>query len=153
MIIVKNKQRKIFLETQKIKNSAQQILHFLNYEDFDLGILFTTPAHIQEYNHEYRTSNKPTDILSFSPHPSLKPGSRLVVIDEEEKNLGDLILCPQYIVENLEQWNMSFEERLEVLLVHGVCHLLGYDHELDEDYEIMKKEEERILRSLREDNS
>lgn len=148
MITIKNTQRKIKIDTAQLKKDAQTILDALDYGDFDLGILITTDKKIHSYNREYRDKDKPTDILSFPYHTELKAGQRIKVNSEEDKNLGDLILAPNYIINDLPKWNTSFEKHLQRLLVHGICHLLGYDHIEDADYKVMHKKEKALLKKL-----
>jgi len=147
MITIKNTQRTIPIDTKKLKQDAQKILDLLDYHDFDLGIWLTTNKTIHTYNHNYRNKDKPTDILSF-PFHTLKAGERIIPQTEDDKNLGDIMISPQYVYDDLDRWGQTFEERMRVLLVHGICHLLGYDHIKDEDYEIMKAKEELILGKL-----
>ncbi len=148
MITLKNTLRKTALDTKKIKETAQKILDLLDYSDYDLGIWFTTNKTIREYNKQYRHKDKPTDILSFSYHSDLPAGNRIVVEEEEDKNLGDLIISPAYVQDQLPELDTTLEKRLDVLLVHGICHLLGYDHVSDEDYEVMDKQEQALLKKL-----
>lgn len=148
MISIKNTQRKIKIDTDKLKKDAQFILDELGYSDFDLGILITTDKKMHEYNKQYRDKDKPTDVLSFPYHPHLKAGQKIKVESEEDKNLGDLILAPEYILNDLPKWETTFENHLQRLLVHGICHLLGYDHIEDADYKIMHKKETALLKKL-----
>lgn len=149
MITIKNQQRKIKLDTAKLKKEAQIILNDLGYQDFDLFILLVNEPTIHTYNRDYRKQDKPTDIISFPFHPELGAGNQIMPTSPDDQNLGDIILCPQYILNDLSRWEKSFEDRLQILLVHGICHLLGYDHIVDSDYEIMQKEEARLLAKLK----
>lgn len=149
MITIKNTQRTISYNTNLLKKDAQKALDFLDYGDFDLGIWLTTNKTIHKYNKEYRDKDKPTDILSFSYYEDIKPGERIIPHCDDEKNLGDLIISLEYVQKAAKELGVSLEERIQVLLAHGICHLLGYDHEKDEDYEIMHQEEKRILKHLK----
>lgn len=144
MITIQNRQS-VPVDVERLRRAAQLILTFLTYKDFDLAIVLVTDDAMQKFNKTYRDKDKPTDVLSFPFFPELKAGERIVPTCRDEKNLGDLIMAPQYIQDTLGQWDDTFEHRMLVLLVHGVCHLLGYDHLEDEEYERMKQEEERIL--------
>lgn len=148
MITLRNAQRTIKVDTKRLKQIAQQILTILEYPDYDLGILITTDRSIQRYNRIYRHIDKPTDILSFPYHDTLKAGHRIVPLCNEDKNLGDIIIAPAYVVHDLSRWEVSFEKRMDILIVHGICHLLGYDHISDKDYEIMHEKEQFILNML-----
>jgi probable rRNA maturation factor len=153
MILIKNTQKKIPIDSAQLTHDAQKILDFLQYADFDLGILITTNATIRHYNRDYRHKDNPTDILSFSYHPNLKAGQRIHPKTPDDKNLGDLIISAERVLHDAQELGVSFQDRLRILLIHGICHLLGYDHELDADYEIMKKEEKRILHHLQKISS
>lgn len=148
MILIENAQTAVPINIEEIERIAQTILSALKYHDYDLGILITTNEEMHSYNKEYRNQDKPTDILSFPYHSELMAGERIEPQSEDDKNIGDIILAPQYIVDDLERWEQSFETRIKVLLVHGICHLLGYDHIEDADYEVMKQKEEELLSLL-----
>ena len=148
MIVIKNTQRKIVINTKQLKKDAQTILRILHYDDFDLGILLTNNSTIQKYNREYRHKDKPTDVLSFSYHPTLKAGKRIKPTTEEDYNLGDLVISAEYVQQAARELGISFHQRLQVLLVHGICHLLGYNHERDADYRVMHRKEKAILKKL-----
>ncbi len=148
MIIIRNRQRKIAVDIDALRADAQTILNTLGYADFDLGVLITSQSTIRAYNREYRHKDKATDILSFPFYPSLRPGEKIKAQEPDDKNLGDLIISPEYVTHDLPQWGVSFARRMQVLLVHGICHLLGYDHILDDDYKVMKRKENALLRVL-----
>ncbi len=149
MVLIKNTQRSYSVKIAQIKKQANRIIEFLGYKGFDLGIWLTTNKTIRTYNKQYRNKDKPTDILSFPAHPTLKAGERIVSQNKDEKALGDLIISVEYVIKDAPQWNQTFESRMTTLLVHGICHVLGYDHEFDHDYDIMNKEETRILEFLK----
>jgi rRNA maturation RNase YbeY len=148
MIIIKNRIKKIAVDQKKLHADAQKVLSLLGYTDFDLGILLTNNKTIRFYNREYRHKDKPTDVLSFPYHTELKAGERINVKTEEDKNLGDLIISLEYVVADAPKWGHTFEQRMQVLLVHGMCHLLGYDHIKDEDYKVMHALEKKLLKQL-----
>ncbi len=148
MILIKNTQRKFKINIAKFKADAQTMLNALDYADFDLGIWLTNNKTIRYYNKTYRHKDKPTDILSFSFHPDLKPRQKIQVKTSEDKELGDLIISVEYVANAAQEQGISLEKHLQRLLVHGICHLLGYDHEKDEDYEKMQKKEQQLLKKL-----
>ncbi len=148
MITLKNKQN-LSINIEQLTHNVEIILKHLGYSDFDLGILLTNNAKIKEYNLKYRNKDKPTDILSFPFHSQLKAGEKINAKNEDQKNLGDIIISLEYVKADLEQWNQTFEKRMQILLAHGICHLLGYDHIKDEDYEIMKVKEQELLSLLK----
>lgn len=148
MILLKNRQRKIKIDEERMQADAQRVLDLLKYSDFDLGILITTNATIRKYNRDFRNKDKATDILSFPYHTDLKAGKRINVRFPEDKNLGDLIISAEYVVKEAEKYQVTIDQRLQVLLVHGICHLLGYDHISESDYRKMRTKEAYLLRKL-----
>ncbi len=145
MITIKNRQKKIPINTQKLELKIQKILHHLGYDDYDIGLLITTNKTIRNLNKEYRHKDKATSILSFSFHPELKAGHKIKAASEDEKNLGDIIISAQYLKDDAPTWNQSFEQRLHAIVVHGICHLLGYTHDDDKEYAKMQKIEAELL--------
>ena len=149
MIIIKTTQRKIKINIEKLKKDAQTILGLLDYHDFELTIFLTTNKTIRAYNKKYRKKDEATDILAFPYYPDLQPGQRIVPELESDKQLGDLIISLEYVQSAIKKLKTTLTKRLEVLLVHGICHLLGYDHITDEEYKIMQVQEKKLLKHLR----
>jgi|SRR5579863_1013626 len=148
MILIENNQSDIAVDIDQLQRDAQKILDLLEYTDYDLGILLTTNQDMHLYNKQYRNQDKPTDILSFAYHDTLKAGERIISHSDDDKNLGDIVIAPQYVRDDLPRWEQTFEQRMRVLLVHGICHLLGYDHIEDTDYAVMLAQEQWLLEQL-----
>jgi probable rRNA maturation factor len=145
MIIIRNTQRRIQCNEQRLVSFSTRAMAQAGYADWGLGIWITTNQTIRSYNARFRHKDKPTDILSFPFYPDLKPGKRPVVMDEEGEYLGDLIISAERVVVDARELEVTFEERMQVLIVHGICHLLGYDHETDAQYKVMQKRERELL--------
>jgi probable rRNA maturation factor len=148
MINLRMTPRSISFDIKTFEHDAQTLVNALDYSDYDLGIWLTTNATIKRYNRMYRSQDKATDILSFAYHPELKAGERIIPQLSEDKNLGDLLISLEYVQKDAPRWEQLFEQRMRVLLVHGICHLLGYDHIEDSDYQIMKRKETALLKKL-----
>ena len=148
MITIRTSQRKIAVDTAALKKTAQQLLTMLNYADFDLGIWLTTNKTIKKYNHLYRKKNAPTDILSFPFYPELKAGHRIKPHCDDDKNLGDILISLEYAQKDAQKQGISLKKHMQVLLVHGICHLLGYDHIKNSDYIIMHAQEQKLLSQI-----
>jgi probable rRNA maturation factor len=149
VVIVKTRLKKYTLNSAFFKNFIQKMLHELKYDDFDITILFTTNKTIRELNKTFRKKDKATDILSFPRHPDLKAGARIKVHYEDEKELGDIIIAVEYTAEEAKKYGVTLEKRIELLLAHGIAHLLGHDHIKDNEYRVMRRLEERLLRAAR----
>ena len=99
-----------------------------------LSIVLANDAFVQNYNRDYRGKNKPTNILSFS--------------SDEEEYLGDLLLAYETIENEAIEQKKTFEHHVIHLLVHGTLHLLGYDHEANDEAIVMENREISILSKL-----
>lgn len=148
MITITNKQRKIPIDTKALMLKAQKMLDYLEYSDFDLGIWLTTNKTIRTYNRDFRHKDKATDILSFPFYPDLTPGSRIEAHSDDEKNVGDMIISLEYVLKDAPRWGHTFEERMDVLLAHGIAHLLNYDHQTEQEYAQMQQVEKKLLSAL-----
>jgi rRNA maturation RNase YbeY len=148
MILIRNTQRKIKINIKEITSNIKKMLVVIDYSDFDIGVWFTTNKTIRSYNKKYRKKDSATDILSFPYHPNLKPGKRVKILHSEDKNLGDIIISLEFVKKCVEIKKCSFNEYLKILLAHGVAHLLGYDHQLEKDFVVMKKIEQQLLAAL-----
>ncbi len=123
-----------------VDSSAAATVAACNFEcgDSELSILMTDDAEMAELNREWRGGHGATNVLSF-PGDLDGPGSFL---------LGDVALALETIVTEATEAEISVADHLTHLLVHGVLHLLGYDHKTDAEAEKMEALEIEILRSL-----
>lgn len=111
----------------------------------ELTVRMVTPADIQYLNNTYRRQDKATNVLAF---PSALPEA----VALEYPLLGDIIICPEILVTESIDMNKSLKEHWSLILIHGVLHLLGYDHIDDYDAELMQGIEIRLLAELGYDN-
>jgi probable rRNA maturation factor len=94
-----------------------------------------------DLNHTYRKQNKTTNVLSF---PSDLPES----IQLDCPFLGDIIICPEVLLTESQQHNKSLQEHWSLIVIHGVLHLLGYDHIEEDDALTMQGIEIKLLAEL-----
>ncbi|WP_044099960.1 rRNA maturation RNase YbeY [Acinetobacter pittii] len=133
------------LKRVQLKKIIETTLRHVGYkEDCEIGVACVDLDESQQLNLQYREKDKPTNVLSF---PSDIPEEVLPMLDALP--LGDLVICiPVVLQEALEQ-KKTAQNHFAHLLVHGVLHLLGYDHETsDEDAEEMEGLEIEILAKL-----
>ncbi|PKN03279.1 rRNA maturation RNase YbeY [Candidatus Dependentiae bacterium HGW-Dependentiae-1] len=158
MIEIINDQQTIEVRIDDLKKDAYTVLELIEYADFGLGIMLVAPTKIQEFNKTFRNKDAATDILSFAYYPDLKPGERITLpaIDpeaQEKKYLGDIVICPDFVKNDLPNWHpQTFEQHMQQLLVHGICHLLGYTHDTEENETAMQEKEKELLEKLRAHN-
>lgn len=108
----------------------------------EVALLFTGDAAIAEINSEWRGQNKPTNVLSF-PAPEDMP-----LPEGENRPLGDIVLAFGVISREAREQGKSLRDHTAHLIVHGVLHLLGYDHETDAEAEDMEHREVQILKGM-----
>lgn len=113
-------------------------------EDAELSVVLCDNAYIHELNKTYRNIDRPTDVLSFA----LNEGEEEGYDGPDTKLLGDIVISLDKTREQADEYGHSFERELAYLTVHGMLHILGYDHMTDEDKTEMRKEEEFVLHRL-----
>lgn len=120
VLIQNNSSSKIKTDKKKIKEVVLAILENHSVKSSEVSILLTDNTQIKELNSQYRGKDKATDVLSFPQDIS----SEL----EDVRMLGDVIISLEKITEQADDYGVTFDEELYRMLVHGVLHLLGYDH-------------------------
>lgn len=96
-----------------------------------------TDQEIHRLNRQYRGKNKPTDVLSFPLADALHPHL-----------LGDVVISTETAVRQAKRRSLSLQEELQTLLVHGILHLLGYDHEVSRSEAIRMHRKEREVKVM-----
>ena len=137
-------------EEDTIKKVVEQVLKCENIKhDVDVYITLTNNEEIHEINKQHRNVDSPTDVLSFPMYEREEIDSlRKEKEDDVEEILGDIIISIPKVKEQAEEYGHSYERELAYLTTHGMLHLLGYDHMVDEEKAIMRNHEERVLESL-----
>lgn len=111
----------------------------------EVSIVLADDKYIHVLNRQYRDKDCPTDVLSFA----LNEGDEPEIFDgPEEVLLGDIIISLETAARQAEEYGHSLERELSYLTVHGILHLLGYDHMTEEEKKDMRQEEEYVLSLL-----
>ncbi|MCK9190188.1 MAG: rRNA maturation RNase YbeY [Sphaerochaetaceae bacterium] len=132
---------------------VNRVLEKVERDNVELSISFVSDEEIKDLNKQYRNLDMPTDILSFVQGDSKDDDDFWPCESEEEEAqvLGDMVISPDAIKRNCENFNETLENELKRLLVHGVLHLIGMDHKTNEfKTEPMLILQEQILNDLRE---
>jgi probable rRNA maturation factor len=124
---------------EQIEAWANAVLVAENTGEQEITVRFTDDEESQTLNHEYRGKDKPTNVLSFPFE--VPPGIEMTL-------LGELGLCVPVIMREAEEQDKTPTNHYAHMVVHGILHLLGYDHIDDADADIMEAKEIRILASL-----
>jgi len=126
---------------KKLKKISK-IVKFCKYKNIVFTILLTNSLEMKKLNRKFRKKNKSTDVLSF-PYFSLK---KLKTIKEKKIYIGDIAVS--YEIINSRSKGRNFNLEFEKAWIHGLLHLIGYNHVKNKDYLKMNKLEKRILNSI-----
>ena len=140
MITIDNQQD--FLESPLLERAARYTLETVAPEksDSDLTIVLTDDKQLHELNKEYLDVDSPTDVLSF-PASETDPETGSVYV-------GDILISIPRATEQAQAAGHPLEAEVQLLVVHGVLHLLGYDHASDEEKTLMWNEQAKVLERL-----
>lgn len=138
-ILIDNQQKKI-IPTATIRKKTKQILSALGCNAHEISIVMTDNDQIQELNKCYRGVDKPTNVLAF-------PMQEGRFADITPGLLGDVVISCQTAREEADKAGITLLERMSQLLIHGILHLMGFDHESSKKDE--KEMEDKSLELLR----
>ena len=141
-LYVENEQEKLQVEKRTIDalHKAMNIASNLhNLEDSTVNIILVDNVKIREINREYRGVDRETDVISFALNDFE------VTFPWEREELGDIYISVEKALEQSREYGHSFDRELVYLAVHGLLHLLGYDHLEEAEKKEMRQEEEKIM--------
>jgi probable rRNA maturation factor len=129
----------------KLKKTAQSILALVGQAEAELSLVLVGNAEMRKLNARYRRKDYATDVLSFPVEGTLAEGNSL---------LGDVIISVEKARAQARERGRTRDQEMAILLIHGIVHLLGYDHERSaKDARVMKRLENKIYRQLCEQGS
>ena len=153
-VLIDNRQEKIAVDTkleELVEKVVQKALEVEVEGDYEVSISFVDNHEIQELNKQYRNKDAATDVLSF-PLMEFEDTEEDYENEEEyvqeDRLLGDIVISLEKAQEQATEYGHSFERELAFLLVHGVLHLLGMDHENEQQEKEMLQKQENILQLL-----
>ena len=128
-----------------VTTAAETVGHLYGVENGEVSITLTNNAYIHELNRDYRGIDRPTDVLSFALNESEEPD----IADGPDVNLlGDLIISVERAEEQAADYGHSVRREMAFLTVHGMLHLLGYDHMEEADRLEMEAEQRFVMEKL-----
>lgn len=135
---IQNNQRKIKIDRRKIRGTIFKILKILDCADKEISLSFVDDEKIKQLNKQYLGKDKATNVLSFS------------LREDEYGNinpqiLGDIVISVETAQKDAIQGNLTIAQEIDFLIIHGLLHLLGYDHE-----NTTKKETSKMRKKERE---
>lgn len=171
----KNTQKNILLDRDVLVKSTSMLMGILGVSDFKVDIWFCSESKIRHMNKEWRGVNSSTDVLSFPANEFIEAE----VFDpydptlEFEKHLGDIVIAPNYVRRACKNdielrkkgvlvrdedkgcykelgYTFDMEKRLPLLIIHGLLHLLGHDHESEKEWLLMTSREMEVIEEFRQ---
>lgn len=116
---------------KSLKSIAKRILKGENKEELDISIGIVGQKEIEKLNKKYRKKNRPTDVLSFLYESS-----------------GEIVICPEIVRKNAKIFKADFKKEFNRILIHGLLHLAGYDHEKSETAALKMQKKENYYLTL-----
>lgn len=110
----------------------------------EVSLLFCDDETIKNLNQTHRNLDKKTDVLSFPQYVDLK----VAVKNEPYINLGDVVISTDTALDQAKDYNHSLEREIGFLFAHSMFHLMGYDHDTEENRKIMRQKEEAVLKHI-----
>jgi probable rRNA maturation factor len=161
-----NRQKEIKLDIKRLKKIANYIADkFDSNKNAELNLVFAGANEISDLNFKYRNYEGPTDVLSFSYETDSLPsiGVKEPNREDMEKNCGfyitgEIVICPEIALKNSDKnknitlykntlkWDV--EKEITLLIIHGILHLYGYDHEKKQDFQLMENTQNSILNDV-----
>ena len=140
-ILLSNNQEIPVDEELIYKVAGRVLLHEGAPDSVELSIALVDEAEIQRLNKTYRDKDAPTDVLSFESSDEMDRGDIPLI-------LGDVVICPAIAAAQAQEYGQTFDEEMSLLTIHGVLHLLGYNHESDAEAEEMERIERKLLSEI-----
>jgi probable rRNA maturation factor len=139
-VLVRSRLRRARFDRSRLVRLAQAILSSVGEKTADLGVMLIGDRSMRRLNRQYRKKDRTTDVLAFSMREGPGPSSVLI---------GDVVISVPTAAKQAGQAGRSLDEELTVLLIHGILHLCGYDHERSKrDARRMQEREQWVLRRL-----
>ncbi len=144
--MILNRQRRVRIPVEDLEGFFSRARRLLHLSADALTICFVTDSEMARWNRVYRGKKRPTDVLSFpvSAVPSTRSNKRRN--GRAQAYLGDIAIAPAVALRNARHLGRSLGDELRVLILHGILHLMGYDHETDTGQ--MDRRERRLRRAL-----
>lgn len=142
-VSIQNRQKLLTVDVGRVRRSLKRLLKELGFKDSEVSLLLVDDDQIREINKNYLQRDRPTNVISFA----MTEGA---FGDVHPEILGDIILSVETAARDAMACNIDFMDEVEFLLIHGLLHLLGYNHENGDSREAEKmKKLERELFFLR----
>jgi probable rRNA maturation factor len=121
-VSISNRQKRVSIDAGKIRRAAKRILSCLGFQGYELSLVIVDDQEITRLNRQYFHRNRPTNVISF-PMATEDPASL------HSRILGDVVISAETAKRQAEEAGGKAKDEILFLLIHGILHLAGYDHE------------------------
>jgi probable rRNA maturation factor len=157
--MILNRQKKVRLAEKALSEFLGSILREVNFADAEVSVAFVRDAEIAKWNQGFRNKKGPTDVLSFPALTKRQARRRAMQSSrvarsngksgtQESFVLGDIAIAPETARRYAKKNGRTLDSEIRILMLHGVLHLMGYDHESESDYGQMNRIEQKLRRRL-----
>jgi len=136
-----------FAPPKYVRQYLEKVLQAIGLSNVEFSVSFITEDNMHEMNKSFRGIDDSTDILSFAAEDE-EEGFTFISAGRRKRVLGDMVICPEVLKRNAERFGVSDNEELRRLLIHGVLHLSGDNHQTNDMTEPMLIRQEKILSDL-----
>jgi len=153
--MIVNRQRRIRIPIEQLNRFLASAQKRLRVPGGALTVALVTDAEMKRWNRAFRGKNRPTDVLSFpvddcpkakSKSPRRSRRGKQTALRSAGLYLGDIAIAPAVARANAVRFGRTFPDEMRILILHGILHLMGYDHETDKGQ--MDRRENRLRREL-----
>jgi probable rRNA maturation factor len=145
--MILNKQKKVRLAARPLQEFLQETQRELKIANSEITVAFVSDAEMARWNAAYRKEKGPTDVLSFPATAGLSQKFAAKANGAKKAEiLGDIAIAPETAKRYAKKNGRTLESEIRVLMLHGVLHLMGYDHESDQGQ--MNRIEQKLRRRL-----
>lgn len=141
-ILTSNRQDIVTVDLSRIEHSAEMILETLGEQDREVSLVIVDDAIISDINREFLGRDYPTNVIAFSMNEGEFGEINASV-------LGDIVISAETALRDARAGDLSLDDEIDYLMIHGILHLLGYDHELPDEAQEMRRREQEIFFSLK----
>ena len=147
-VAIENRQSSVRVDLAQLEKYLRKIVREIGLRHPAASVRLITDREMARLNGKYRGKNRTTDVLSFPSEERAKPKAlRKAAAELRGEFLGDIAISPKVARKNAMRFGRPMVEEIRVLLLHGILHLMGYDHENDRGE--MGREEAKLRRRLR----
>ena len=134
------------IDEERLKDLTQVVLEEED-EEGSVSLAIVGENRMRKLNKRYRGKNKVTDVLSF-PEQEVQIGDFKIGPKEETKGLGEIVICLKRVKKNARRNNKEVKEEFTLVLIHGILHLLGYDHQEEDEAREMERKQKQYLNKV-----